>query len=57
VNLAAALFGAGVWMIASALWQLAYRSPRADPEGTILTRLGVDVIPGVIVALLVARIF
>lgn len=55
MNLPAAFFSAGVWMIASALWQVAFRSPRFDPEGRVLTRLGMDVLPGVLVALVVAH--
>lgn len=55
MNLPAAFFSAGVWMIASAVWQVAFRSPRFDPEGRVLTRLGMDVLPGVLVALVVAH--
>lgn len=55
MNLPAAFFSAGIWMIASAVWQVAYRSPRFDPEGRVLTRLGIDVIPAVFVALVVAH--
>ncbi len=54
MNLPAAFFAAGIWMIASAIWQTAYRNPRIDAEGRVLIRLGVDLIPGVILAVIVA---
>ncbi len=54
MNLAAACFAAGVWMIASAIWQIVYRTPRFEPDGEVLMRLGIDVAPGVLLAIVVA---
>ncbi|MGA7669092.1 MAG: hypothetical protein WBW04_01635 [Nitrolancea sp.] len=54
MNLAAAFFAAGVWMIASALWQIFYRTPRIEPDGRVLMRLGIDVVPGALLAMVVA---
>ncbi len=54
MNLAAACFAAGVWMIASAIWQMAYRTPRFEPDGRVLMRLGIDVVPGLLLAIVVS---
>lgn len=54
MNLAAACFAAGVWMIASALWQVIYRTPRFEPDVRLLRRLGIDLVPGAILAIVIS---
>ncbi len=56
MNLAAAFYTAGIWMILTAIWQAGYRYGRVDPSNKVMMRLGVDVVPGLILALIVARL-
>ncbi len=53
MNLTAAFFVAGVWMIAAAIWQQSYRATRVDPGSKVVLYLGADVVPAAILALIV----
>jgi len=41
-------------MIASALWQVIYRTPRFEPDVRLLRRLGIDLVPGAILAIVIS---
>lgn len=56
MNLAAAFFSGGVWMIASAIWQTLYRSSRVDPGKRVFTLLGIDIVPAMLMALVVGSL-
>lgn len=56
MNLPAAFYTAGLWMIASAIWQLSYRSRKSDPKSSVFIQVGVDIIPGTILAIIVASL-
>jgi len=56
VNLPAAFFVGGIWMLGSAIWQTFYRCTRRGAPHEVLVLLGIDVVPAVVLAIVIGNL-
>lgn len=56
MNWAAALFAAGIWILASAIWTGARPLVLPESTGRLALRVGADVLPGIILGLIIGRL-
>jgi len=54
LNWAAALYAAGIWTLATSIWNTTYRLARPNPNTHLALHATLDLLPGLILAVAVA---